>query len=158
MEQWNLFIKKTIDLLGFADYTVDLDFEHRHGSIFIHDHPALVKENLPVLVESVNYLVQLIARKRGEQPIFFDINNYRRERENLIVELVRASARKVLATKQEISLPAMNSYERRLAHVELAANPSVITESVGMGRERYVIIKPIDAAVAPMSQLPIESA
>lgn len=161
MEQWNLFIKKTIDLLGFADYTVDLDVEHRHGSIFIHDHPTLVKENLPTLVESVNYLVQLIARKRGESPIFFDINNYRRERENLIVELVRASARKVLATKQELSLPAMNSYERRLAHIELAAHPSVITESVGTGRERYVIIKPIDVVVSvnqPSIEAHIESA
>ncbi len=172
MDQWNLFIKKIIDALGFADYTVDLNEEHRHGTVFIHDSPALVKEHLPALVESVNYLAQLVARKNGEQPVFFDINNYRRERENLIVELVRASARKALVTKQEVPLPAMNSYERRLAHVELAANPFVMTESVGMGRGRYVVIKPIDAVasavagVSPLAErrdesevhLPIESA
>ena len=38
----------------------------------------------------------------------------------------------------------MNSYERRLVHVELAVHPSVTTESAGEGRERYVIIKPIE--------------
>ena len=151
MEPWTLFTKKFIELLGFSDYTVDIDAEHRHGSVFIHDNAALIKEHLPVLVESVNHLLQLVARKRGESPLFIDINNYRRERESLIVELVRASARKALATKQEVSLPAMNSYERRLAHVELAANPSVMTESVGTGHGRYVIIRPIiEGASSPV--------
>ena len=171
MEPWNLLVHKFIALLGFSDYTVEVDEAHRHGSVFIHDHPALIKEHLPLLVESMNHLVQLIAHKRNEAALFIDINNYRHERENLIVELVRASARKALATKQEISLPAMNSYERRLAHVELAANPYILTESVGTGRGRYVVIKPIlenisssapvvrDAVASIASdQLPIESA
>src|SRR6185295_16804276 len=90
-----------------------------------------------------NHLIQLVARKQGAQPVFLDINNYRREREHLIVELARATARKAVATKTEIPLPAMNSYERRLAHMELAAHPEVTTESVGRGRSRYVIVKPL---------------
>jgi spoIIIJ-associated protein len=61
----------------------------------------------------------------------------------LIGELARAAAKKATATKTEISLPAMNSYERRLVHVELAVRPDVKTESAGEGKERYVIIKPI---------------
>ena len=39
----------------------------------------------------------------------------------------------------------MNSYERRLVHVELAIHPDVTTESIGAGKNRYVIIKPIGA-------------
>ena len=38
----------------------------------------------------------------------------------------------------------MNSYERRIIHVELASRPDVATESVGLGRARYVVIRPID--------------
>ena len=37
----------------------------------------------------------------------------------------------------------MNSYERRLVHTALAIHPDVTTESVGEGKERYVVIKPI---------------
>jgi predicted RNA-binding protein Jag len=37
----------------------------------------------------------------------------------------------------------MNSYERRIVHVELAIHPNVKTESVGEGRERYIVIKPL---------------
>ncbi len=135
--------------MGFDDYTVDIDAEHHHGKIFIHNDPGLIKENLPVIVESLNHLVQLAARKQNEQSLFLDVNNYRHEREALIAELARATARKALATKQEIPLPAMNSYERRLAHMELAAHPEVTTESVGKGSNRYVVVKPLDNSPSP---------
>ncbi len=149
MENWEIFLKQFIELLGFDDYKLELDQEHRHGRAYIHNDPNLVRDNLPVLVESINHLLQLVAHKHGQQPIFLDINNYRRERESLIVELARATARKVVATKQEIPLPAMNSYERRLAHLELAAHPEVTTESVGKGHGRYVVVKPLGADSPP---------
>jgi len=111
--------------------------------IFIYDSPNLVKDNLPQIVESWNHLGQLIAKKNNEQPIFFDVNNYRQERESLITELARAAAKKVLQTKEQVSLPVMNAYERRLVHVELAVHPEVTTESFGAGKERYVVVRPI---------------
>jgi spoIIIJ-associated protein len=143
MKNLEVFIKKIIELMGFDDYTIEIDEEHRHGKIFIHSNPTLVKENLPVILDSINHLAQLIAKKENQPPSFFDINNYRREREAIIIELARAAARKAVATKEEISLPAMNSYERRIIHVELASRPDVATESVGAGRSRYVIIRSI---------------
>lgn len=143
MEAWTIIIKNLLEHMGFHDYTVEVDEEHRHGTIFIHETPTLIKENLPVLVECLNHLAQLIARKGGAAPIFLDINNYRRDREKLITELARATARKVIATNKEISLPVMNSYERRLAHLELTAHPDVATESHGKGRGRYVVVKPL---------------
>lgn len=152
MENWENFLNKLLELLGFDDYRIDIDAEHHHARVFIHSDPGLVKENLPVLVESLNLLLQLAAKKRGEQPIFLDVNNYRSERENLIAELARAAARKVVATKKEIPLPAMNSYERRLAHLELAHHPDVFTESVGKGKNRYVVVKPISEDSASESK------
>lgn len=143
METWENLLKNVLSKMGFTDFSVEVDEEHRHARIFIHNDPWLIKDQLPHLVETFNHLLQLIARKRGERPLFSDINNYRKERENLIIELARATARKALATKQEIPLPAMNSYERRLAHMELAAHPDIRTESVGKGHGRYVVVKPI---------------
>ena len=78
--------------------------------------------------------------KRG---FILDINNYRREREHLIGEIAKAAARKALMNKQDVELPIMNAYERRLVHMELASRPDVKTESIGEGAERRVVIKPI---------------
>jgi len=144
MENWEHLTKQLVELMGFTDYRVEIQEDPKRGSIFIYDNPTLIKENLPILVESFNHLFQLVAKKNDEPPIFFDVNNYRQERANLIAELARAAAKKVLATKESISLPAMNSYERRLVHLALAIHPEVTTESLGTGKERYVIIKLIE--------------
>jgi spoIIIJ-associated protein len=140
---WEIFIKKIFDLLGFKDYRLEVKPEEKRAALFIYEDQNLVRENLPLIVEGINHLIQMVAKKQSAETIFLDINNYRQERENLIAELARAAAKKALATKEAISLPAMNSYERRLVHVELAIHPEVRTESAGEGKERYVIIKPI---------------
>lgn len=143
MDNWITFVKQLIESMGFKDFRVDGDPSTQRGVVFIYDNPNLVKENLPVFVEGINHFIQLIARKNNEEPVFFDFNNYRQERENLITELARAAAKKVMATSEDISLPVMNSYERRLVHLALAIHPEVTTESTGLRRERHVIIKKI---------------
>ncbi len=140
---WEIFIKKTFDLIGFKDYRLEVKPEEKRAALFIYEDQNLIKENLPLIVEGINHLIQMVAKKHEVETIFLEVNNYRQERENLIAELARAAAKKALATKESISLPAMNSYERRLVHVELAIHPEVRTESAGEGKERYVIIMPI---------------
>jgi spoIIIJ-associated protein len=143
MDNWETLTKNIVEFMGFRDYHIEIKPEEKRGSLFIYDGGSFLKESLPSIVESVNHLFQMIAKKNTIELIFLDVNNYRQERENLITELARAAAKKVMATKSEVSLPAMNSYERRLVHVALAIHPEVKTESVGDGKERYVIVKPI---------------
>ncbi len=143
MDNWELFIKKTLDLIGFRDYNLEIKIDEHRGSVFIYEDQEVIKENLPAIVDAMNHVLQMVAKKNRAESIFLDVNNYRHDRERLIAELARAAAKKAMSTKTEISLPAMNSYERRLVHVELAVHPNVKTESAGEGKERYVIIKPI---------------
>ena len=143
MDNWESFIKNTLDRIGFNDYHLEIKLDERRGSVFIYEDAEMVKENLPAIVDAVNHILQMVAKKNQVEAIFLDVNNYRHDRERLIAELARAAAKKVSATKTEVSLPPMNSYERRLVHVELAVHPEVKTESAGEGKERYVVIKPI---------------
>jgi predicted RNA-binding protein Jag len=143
MEQLQNKLKKLIEIMGFTDFSVNYESGSNRFLIFINEG-EFFKKFLPSFVTNLDHLVRLMASKIGqESAVFIDINNYRRERENLILELARAAARKAMATKEEISLPAMNGYERRLVHLELSSHPDVKTESVGEGKNRYIIIKPI---------------
>jgi predicted RNA-binding protein Jag len=144
MDNWETFIKTTLERIGFKDYHLEIKLEDKKGSVFIYEDQILLKENLPAMVEAMNHLIQMVAKKNQTETIFLDINNYRHDRESLIAELARAAAKKASSTKTEVALPAMNSYERRLVHMELAIHPEVRTESAGEGKERYVIIKPIE--------------
>ncbi|MDD5430987.1 MAG: hypothetical protein PHP03_02070 [Candidatus Pacebacteria bacterium] len=137
-------LQKLLELGGFKDFSVDVDAENRRASIFIYDFD--IKSFLPKLIFDVELLLKLMNKgpaEEGQRGLILDINNYRREREHLIAEIAKAAARKALLNKQDVELPAMNAYERRLVHMELASRPDVKTESVGEGPERRIIVKPI---------------
>lgn len=142
METLTEKIKRIFELMGFWDVSVTLDNEGRRVSVILGDEER-IKEFIPELVNQFKYLINIIARKEGAESYVVDINNYRKERERLITELAKAAAQKAATTKGEIKLPAMNAYERRLVHVELSMRPDVKTESIGEGKERYVIVKPL---------------
>jgi spoIIIJ-associated protein len=144
MENWETLVKNIVEFIGFRDYHLEIDADGARGSLFIYENNGFIKENLPIIVDSMNHVIQMVAKKNQAKTFFLDVNNYRRDRENIIAELARAAAKRVAMTKEQVSLPAMNSYERRLVHVELAIHPDVMTESIGAGKDRYVIIKPIE--------------
>ena len=143
MDQLHHNVQKLIELMGFSDFSVSYDPEGGRFSIFINDE-GFLKNSLPDFVADLEHLVRLMARKTNEEKLaFVDVNNYRKERENLILELARAAARKAAASKQEVNLPTMNAYERRLVHLELASRPDIKTESIGERKERHVVVRPI---------------
>ncbi len=143
MDQLHHNIQKLIELMGFSDFSISYDPEGGRFSVFINDEKFL-KNSLADFMADLEHLIKLMAKKTAEgKPVFVDVNNYRKERENLILELARAAARKAAASKQEVDLPAMNAYERRLVHLELASRPDIKTESVGERKERRVVVRPI---------------
>ncbi len=142
MEQLQTKVKTLLELAGFNEPVVVVNQESRKLEIFVNEGEWF-KKWLPTVVSDLDYLVKLVSKKETQETFFVDVNNYRKERERLIVELAKAAARKAFMEKQAIRLPAMNAYERRLVHVELAVHPDVRTESEGEGKTRSVIIKPI---------------
>ena len=141
MQEIHLKITRLIELMGFSDFRVEPDTGFRKISITIND-TVVRDKHLPTLVLNLDRIARLMAKQANHDPIIVDVNNYRREREDLIVKLAKAAARKAALEKTDVSLPVMNAYERRLVHTELAMRPDVKTESVGT-ISRYVIVKPI---------------
>ncbi|OGY58990.1 MAG: hypothetical protein A3E61_00305 [Candidatus Colwellbacteria bacterium RIFCSPHIGHO2_12_FULL_43_12] len=128
--------------MGFNSSQLEVTEETRLLSITIEDE-FLNTTRLPSVVLNLNRIARLMAKKMGIEPVVVDVNNYRRERERLIIELAKAAARRAIATKESVNLPAMNAYERRLIHAELSMRPDVATESVGEGKDRFVVVKAI---------------
>ena len=141
MNQLQEKIKKLIELTGFEDFSVNYDESNSRFSIFINDD-SISENMLQLIVNNLDHVVKLIAKKNSVEAAVVDVNNYRKKREDLIVELGRAAARKAMAEKIEVVLPPMNAYERRLVHVELSSRPDIKTESAGEGGERHIVIMP----------------
>lgn len=142
MEDFLPKVEKMVKLMGFdeEDIEVKADEEHDKISLFIDDE-AVRGEDTADILEGLNHIINYMLKKEGKSHCVVDLNYYRKERERLIIELARTAARKATVKNEEIELPPMNSYERRLVHVELKTHPELTTESEGKGKERRVVIK-----------------
>ncbi len=141
MERAKEKIKEILDQVGFDDLKVEAIQEENRISISIKDK-SISPGRIPELVESLTHLARQIARKEDGDHVLVDVNDYRKDRESLIVKLARVAARKAVATGERIPLPSMNAYERRIVHTELSMRPDVETESDGVDRDRHVVIRP----------------
>ncbi len=132
-------IQNLLALMGFPEAEVTVEDEHRKVSVMVDDE--LIRANVATILPAIEHLVGLFAHRENLPAHVLDINYYRRERERLIVELAKAAAKKAILTKGEVALPAMNAYERRLIHVEISTHPDLKTESVGVGKDRHIVIQ-----------------
>jgi spoIIIJ-associated protein len=88
------------------------------------------------------YLVNLIVGRRypDDGGITIDVEHYRHRREEQIVSLARRMADRVRETGSPITLEPMPPSERRLVHLALADDPQLVTNSIGDGENRKVVI------------------
>ena len=141
MEKARDKIKETLGLVGFDSLIVELAETEGRITVSIKDR-AIAPDRVPELVDALTHLARQIGKKEGAEYVVVDINDYRKDREALIVKLARAAAKKAAVTGDIIPLPAMNAYERRIVHAELSMRPDVQTESTGEDKERHVVVKP----------------
>lgn len=132
-------IKKLLELMGFDG--AETVFNQGSNRFLINLGDSFAPDDLPLFLKDFEYLTNLIVQKKTPERIYLDVNNYRSEREKLVIELAKAAAKRAVSVKEEVQLPPLNDYERRLVHLEIANYPELKTESVGEGRQRRVVIK-----------------
>jgi spoIIIJ-associated protein len=130
--------------MGYGNHSSEYSEERKRLSVLVNDSMGKAIPFNPETQSALELVIKQIARTVDAGPLHVDINNYQAEREKLIIEIAKAAARKANIAKKDVVLPAMNAYERRLVHVELAARPDVKTESVGEGDMRHVVVCPLE--------------
>jgi len=95
-------------------------------------------------LEALQSLVKLIVfRKTGQQFVLtLDINEYKSRKVENLQDLAKSFIDKVRFFEKEIELPRMNPWERREIHLFVEEYDDVISESIGEGEDRRVVLKP----------------
>ena len=70
-----------------------------------------------------------------------DVNDYQRRRFDELKDKARMGAQRVRYFKKEVTLEPMSAFERRIVHLALQEYPDIVTESIGEGAERRVVIQ-----------------
>lgn len=109
----------------------------------------IIGDDLGVLIgrrgetlRDLEYITRLMASQRGGKSakIVVDVEGYRTRRERVLRELAKRMAERVESSRQPITLEAMPPNERRIIHITLRDHPSVMTNSIGEGDHRRVMI------------------
>ena len=92
----------------------------------------------------LQYIVRLIIghQKKSWLPVIIDVEGYKQRRYQALQVFARQMAEQVSAKKMSFTLEPMTAYERRIIHLALVERQDVITESIGQGESRRVVILP----------------
>jgi spoIIIJ-associated protein len=140
-------IQDLLNQMG-VEATVEYEQSLTRGNVFNISLPnayeLIGREGLTLhALEVVSH--QLAAKHfRGKEPFFFslDVDDYKRKREWSLKETAKEAVQSVKRTEHEVKLEPMPNYERRLVHAYIQENfPDFISESIGFGNSRRIVIK-----------------
>ncbi len=141
-------IKKTIkEIFHFIDPDIRVDFYLREEDslcidVKMKEPQVLIGERGQTLME-LERLLKIVSRKKTKETLFInlDINDYKKRKADYLKELAEEAADEVISSGTEKGFPPMPAFERRVIHTTLLERESVVTESIGRGDERRVVIK-----------------
>lgn len=83
-------------------------------------------------LDSLQILVNALLQKHHNQyKVIVDVDEYNKKRTIQLLKWAKEQAEKVWETKEPIILKSLNSYERRLIHLELGKMEGIATQSQG---------------------------
>lgn len=96
------------------------------------------------ILEAMQLILSLmIAKKLGRYiRIALEVGDYRKNREEYLRQLAMRMKEKVIEQQEEQVVSSLKAWERRIIHLFLQDDKEVVSESVGEGRERVLVIKP----------------
>lgn len=117
--------------------------DHIHVDITGQEAGMLIGHHGQTL-EALQYLGNLtIARIDDEsRRLLLDVEGYRKRREETLTRLASRLADRVKRTGESVALEPMSAHERRVIHMALQDDPTVVTGSEGDDPFRRVVIHP----------------
>lgn len=94
-------------------------------------------------LDAFQHLVNIVVNngEKSRVKIRIDSENYREKRNKTLESLAKSVAATVKKTHKDVELEPMTSYERRIIHSVLQKEKNVETISVGVDKERRVVVK-----------------
>ena len=141
-------IKQMFGMIGFPEAEISIDIQPEVISIQVdvptQDSGILIGYH-GEKIEAMKLILNLIHNNGQEvyTPIHWNVNDYRQRRNKNLEELADDAVQKAIDSKQEILLPPLSAYERRVVHLYVEENKQeATTYSEGEGSSRRLVVRP----------------
>lgn len=125
-----------IEAIASEDAVIELHVPSTHlNGFLIGQHGDTMR--------ALQFLVSSALRNGGFEVtrVSLDIADYKKNRADRVATQAEEWLKQVKASGEAMVLEPMNAADRRTIH-KLAGEEGVLTESVGEGRERHIVLKP----------------
>ncbi len=108
------------------------------------ENPGLLIGYHGETLESLQLILALfLSKKFGVfKRVSLEVGDYKKNREDWLRSLALNTKDKVINEGIEVKLEDLKAWERRIVHMMLADDKEVVSESVGEGRERALVVRP----------------
>lgn len=98
-------------------------------------------ENLHALTFLIKRIIEKNFNEETARAFTLDINDFYKKKIENLKTTAHMLAERARYFKSSVDVDPMNPYDRRVIHEYLQNYPDINTESVGMGKERHIVIK-----------------
>lgn len=145
-----IVIESLLARLGFNDFRVSIEASSIPGHVVYNikasDSALLIGkggQNLQALSKLVRDIIATknLDKHYDSENFIVDVNNYQEDEVKQLIQTVNQALQSPKGyASNEIELPAMSSFNRRVVHAYLADKPKYNTRSVGNGPDRHIVI------------------
>lgn len=137
----------TEELLKLLEIQGDFEVKEKEETIEINlntEDSGIVIGYHGDTLESLQLVLSLcLARKLGEfKRVSIEVGEYKKKREEWLKNLAAETKERVLSENKEVYLSDLKSWERRVVHLLLQNDQEVVSESIGEGKDRVLVVKP----------------
>ena len=150
MEESILYAKKYLeDVLSFFGLNTDVYATSEEDVIELsipstHLNGFLIGQRGDTL-RSLQFLVSNALRNNDYEyhRVNIDVADYKKQRADRLTKTAQEWIAKVKETGEDMDLKPMNAADRRIVH-KAASEAGIATESIGQGRDRHIVLKPVE--------------
>ena len=136
------------DILSFFGLNTDVHATTEDEQVIELDIPSTHLNGFLIgqhgdTMRSLQFVVSSALKNNGyvHNRVNVDVAEYKKQRADRLVETAQDWIKKVQESGEPFDLQPMNAADRRIVH-KAAGEAGVLTESVGEGRDRHVVLKP----------------
>jgi len=135
------------EILRHMEVPAAINVRHADGAVLFEltgDSSGVLIGRRGQMLDALEYLLNRVAgRDEGSAPrIIVDSENYRARRRDALQELARRMGEQAKKKQKPVTLNPMSPRDRRIVHLILQEDSSLVTKSSGKGYFRKLIIIP----------------
>lgn len=129
-------VEGTVEVTRGEEESAEVVLETEESGMIIGYHGEVL--------ESLQLILSLMVSKKVGHfvRISLEVGDYKKNRSEYLERLAFQTKERVLEEGRPHTLSSLKSWERRIVHLLLQNDEEVVSESMGEGRDRVLVVKP----------------